>query len=65
MSMCRTPSGWSALHTAFIVALSAPTVPASPTPLTPSGFSAVGVWREVGFKLGRYVDVGWYERSLP
>src|SRR5207249_7938751 len=42
MSSSRTPSGASALMTAFITAGSAPTVPASPAPLAPSGFSVVG-----------------------
>lgn len=28
------------------------------------GFSSVGVFREVGFKFGRYVDVEWFERAL-
>jgi phosphinothricin acetyltransferase len=29
------------------------------------GFGRVGVMREVGFKLGRYWDVAWYERPMP
>jgi phosphinothricin acetyltransferase len=29
------------------------------------GFERVGVMREVGFKLGRYWDVAWYEKALP
>jgi phosphinothricin acetyltransferase len=28
------------------------------------GFQLVGVFREVGFKFGRYWDVAWYERPL-
>jgi phosphinothricin acetyltransferase len=28
------------------------------------GFSHVGVYREVGFKLGRWHDVGWWQRLL-
>ena len=28
------------------------------------GFNSVGVWREVGFKFGRYVDVEWLERPV-
>ncbi len=28
------------------------------------GFEQVGLFREVGFKFGRYWDVGWYERAL-
>lgn len=28
------------------------------------GFRRVGVYGEVGFKLGRYWDVAWYERAL-
>jgi phosphinothricin acetyltransferase len=27
-------------------------------------FSLVGVYRDVGFKLGRWRDVGWYQRRL-
>ena len=29
------------------------------------GFASVGVFREVGYKFGEYVDVEWFERSLP
>jgi phosphinothricin acetyltransferase len=29
------------------------------------GFQEVGVFREVGRKVGRYWDVAWYEKSLP
>lgn len=29
------------------------------------GFHEVGVFREVGRKLGRYWDVAWYEKALP
>ena len=29
-----------------------------------SGFERVGVWRKAGFKLGRWHDVGWYQRSI-
>lgn len=29
-----------------------------------SGFTPVGVFREVGFKLGRYWDVQWFEKAL-
>jgi phosphinothricin acetyltransferase len=28
------------------------------------GFELVGVYREVGYKLGRWRDVGWWRRSL-
>lgn len=28
------------------------------------GFTHVGTFREVGFKLGRYWDVSWYERDV-
>src|SRR2546427_7667726 len=42
MSSCRTPTGASASMTAFMTAGSAPTVPASPAPLAPSGLSFVG-----------------------
>lgn len=28
------------------------------------GFVPVGVYRDVGFKLGRWHDVGWWQRSL-
>ena len=28
------------------------------------GFTPVGVYREVGYKLGRWHDVGWWERAL-
>jgi hypothetical protein len=42
MSRWRTPSGASASLTAFSSAGRAPTVPASPTPLAPSGLTLVG-----------------------
>lgn len=29
------------------------------------GFERVGVLREVGYKLGRYVDTAWYQRMSP
>jgi phosphinothricin acetyltransferase len=29
------------------------------------GFARVGLMREVGFKLGRWWDVAWYEKPLP
>lgn len=28
------------------------------------GFTSVGVFREVGYKFGRYWDVGWFERPM-
>lgn len=28
------------------------------------GFEPVGIYREVGFKLGRWLDVGWWQRRL-
>lgn len=28
------------------------------------GFQPVGIFSEVGYKFGRYWDVGWYERAL-
>lgn len=28
------------------------------------GFTLVGIYRDVGFKLGRWRDVGWYQRRL-
>ena len=28
------------------------------------GFTPVGIYREVGYKLGRWYDVGWWQRSL-
>lgn len=28
------------------------------------GFEPVGVYREVGFKFGRWLDVGWWQRRL-
>jgi hypothetical protein len=43
MSMCRTPRCATASMTAFWTAGVAPIVPASPMPLTPSGFTVVGV----------------------
>jgi hypothetical protein len=58
MSRWRMPAACSTLHAAFMVALRAPTVPASPTPFIPSGFKAVGVSRFVQTIIGRSVDLG-------
>src|SRR5262249_45062394 len=52
MSRWRTPNGASASFTAFISAGSAPTVPASPTPLAPRGFTLVGTSYESTSKSG-------------
>ena len=52
MSMCRTPRCATASMTAFCTAGVAPIVPASPMPLTPSGFSVVGVSLATSSKLG-------------
>ena len=43
MSMCRTPRGESASTTELTMAGVEPMVPASPTPLTPSGLTGEGV----------------------
>src|SRR5215813_9751349 len=43
MSICVTPNGESASTTAFTTAGVDPMVPASPTPLTPSGLTGDGV----------------------
>ena len=43
LSMCVMPSGESASHTAPTTAGTDAMVPVSPTPLTPSGFTVVGV----------------------
>src|SRR2546428_2519127 len=43
ISTCFTPYGDSASTIAFTIAGVAPIVPASPTPLTPSGFTGEGV----------------------
>ena len=29
------------------------------------GFVPVGVYREIGFKFGRWWDVGWWQKALP
>src|SRR5438128_3096455 len=43
ISRCLTPKGDNASTIAFTIAGVAPMVPASPTPLTPSGFTGDGV----------------------
>ena len=43
MSICRTPKGLSASTTALTMHGVDPIVPASPTPLTPIGFTGEGV----------------------
>ena len=42
MSMCFTPNGLSASTAAFTMQGVEPSVPASPTPFAPSGFTGVG-----------------------
>jgi phosphinothricin acetyltransferase len=29
------------------------------------GFTSVGVFTQIGYKHGRYIDVEWFERPLP
>ena len=29
-----------------------------------SGFESAGVWRNAGYKFGRWHDVGWYQRAI-
>ena len=29
------------------------------------GYTSIGVFREVGYKFGRYIDVEWFERPIP
>ena len=53
MSMAATPSGLRASTIAFISAGMAPTQPASPAPLTPSGLVGVGTSLISISKLGR------------
>src|SRR5262249_25274448 len=43
ISICRTPSGFSAFTTELTTGGEQPIAPASPTPLTPSGFTGEGV----------------------
>ena len=38
--------------------------PASDGIYRASGFEQVGVWRNAGFKHGKWHDVGWYQRSI-
>jgi L-amino acid N-acyltransferase YncA len=52
----------SGVHTA--VALVAQPNPASVALHASCGFEHVGTMREVGFKLGRWVDVEWYQKLL-
>src|ERR1700754_528037 len=52
MSRCFTPNGASASTIAPTIAGVAPIVPASPTPLTPNGFTGDGVSVRSNSKLG-------------
>src|SRR5262245_9641899 len=71
MSMWSTPRAWSASRIALITAGGAPTDPASPTPLTPSGFVLHGTswksrrnggrWSGRGMQYSAKVD----DRSCP
>jgi L-amino acid N-acyltransferase YncA len=38
--------------------------PASEAIYRASGFERVGVWRNAGYKLGRWHDVGWFQRAI-
>ncbi|MBV9271040.1 MAG: GNAT family N-acetyltransferase, partial [Candidatus Eremiobacteraeota bacterium] len=29
------------------------------------GFEPIGVYHEIGFKFGRWIDVAWFQRGLP
>ena len=50
----------------FLMAYAGITLPNDPSVglHTAFGFSLVGVYRDVGYKLGAWRDVGWYERRL-
>jgi phosphinothricin acetyltransferase len=28
------------------------------------GFTPIGIYREVGFKFGKWIDVGWWQRRV-
>jgi hypothetical protein len=58
MSMWVTPRWARASTTAFCTAGVAPTVPDSPIPLAPNGFSGVGVWVRMVSKAGRSAALG-------
>src|SRR4051794_20970990 len=58
MSMCRTPRWATASTTAFCTAGVAPMVPASPMPLTPSGFSGLRVAMSTSSKSGSSAALG-------
>ncbi|MBV9271918.1 MAG: N-acetyltransferase [Candidatus Eremiobacteraeota bacterium] len=32
---------------------------------TAVGFEPIGVYHEIGFKFGRWIDVAWFQRGLP
>ena len=38
--------------------------PASERIYRASGFELCGVWRNAGYKQGRWHDVGWYQRTI-
>src|SRR4029077_12566008 len=58
MSMCFTPNSLSASTTAATTHGVAPSVPASPTPLAPSGFTGVGVTVASSSKRGKSMARG-------
>src|SRR5205814_6777371 len=66
MSRCLTPSGESASMTALTAAGVEPMVPASPIPLTPSGFVfvSVTVWSRLNMGTSS-ADGTWYSIMLP
>ena len=58
MSMCFTPNSLSASTAAQTMLGVEPSVPASPTPLAPSGLTGVGVTVESSSKRGKSVARG-------
>ncbi|MEA2476544.1 MAG: hypothetical protein QOC87_743 [Actinomycetota bacterium] len=50
----------------YVTAIAGVTLPNDPSVrlFKRLGFEAVGVYRHIGFKFGRWHDVGWWQRSL-
>jgi len=59
----RDAAAWAAIHAPYFAGLALPN-PASIALPEAYGFTPVGIYREVGSKLGAWRDVGWWQRLL-
>ena len=57
---------WTLEHQGYVAAIGAITLPNAPSVILHErlGFTNVGTYRRVGFKMGEWLDVGLWERNL-